>query len=115
MDNLKNLSHDCNSSPLFGIASTVRLILAIRAIVMMVVLIHALMWSATVGAQSIRITAIYTAYSANGALYCQSNGRFPDRFRFQLSENETKELVTVCDRLRELLSFIVTLLFENSP
>ena len=46
MDNLKNLSHDCNSSPLFGIASTVRLILAIRAIVMMVVLIHAPTWGA---------------------------------------------------------------------
>lgn len=29
-------------------------------------------------------------------------GRFPERFRFQLSENETIELVTKCDRLRTL-------------
>ena len=26
--------------------------------------------------------------------------RFPERFRFQLSQNETSELVTNCDRLR---------------
>lgn len=29
-------------------------------------------------------------------------GRFPDRFRFQLSENEINELVTICDRLSPL-------------
>ena len=29
-------------------------------------------------------------------------GRFPERFRFQSSENETIELVTKCDRLRTL-------------
>ena len=29
-------------------------------------------------------------------------GRFPERFRFQLSENETNELVTNCDRLKTL-------------
>jgi hypothetical protein len=28
--------------------------------------------------------------------------RFPERFRFQLSQNETSELVTNCDRLRNL-------------
>ena len=28
--------------------------------------------------------------------------RFPERFRFQLSQNETNELVTNCDRLRNL-------------
>ena len=28
--------------------------------------------------------------------------RFPERFRFQLSKNETDELVTNCDRLRSL-------------
>ena len=28
--------------------------------------------------------------------------RFPERFRFQLSKNETDELVTNCDRLRNL-------------
>lgn len=27
-------------------------------------------------------------------------GRFPERFRFQLSKNETIELVTICDRLK---------------
>lgn len=29
-------------------------------------------------------------------------GRFPERFRFQLSEYETSELVTICDRLKPL-------------
>ena len=28
--------------------------------------------------------------------------RFPERFRFQLSKNETDELVTICDRLKNL-------------
>ena len=28
--------------------------------------------------------------------------RFPERFRFQLSQDETNELVTNCDRLRNL-------------
>jgi flagellar motor switch protein FliG len=31
--------------------------------------------------------------------------RFPERFRFQLSQNETTELVTNCDRLQNLKHF----------
>lgn len=31
--------------------------------------------------------------------------RFPERFRFQLSQNETTELVTNCDRLLNLKHF----------
>ena len=32
----------------------------------------------------------------------RNNERFPERFRFQLSQDETNELVTNCDRLRNL-------------